>query len=459
MPRGLLSLAAVLLPHAEVKVFDPEPLDQALEEVAQFQPHIIGITAMSQTYPRAKEVYSILKKKLPRAVFLLGGPHPTALPEEVYEELKPDAIIIGEGEETVLEVVQGKPWEEIQGIFYHGQKNPPRPLIEDLDSLPLPAYSLMPTFSRYLIPPGTIRGVWSSRGTINIMTSRGCPFHCIFCGSSLLFGKRVRRYSVARVLEEVEGLMKGYGVDSFWFTDDVFTVLPSWVEEFCSEIERRGLKLSWSCQLRADTVEKPLLLAMKRAGCLQVDIGVESGSEQVLKTLKKGIRPEDIERAFSLLKEVKLRAMATFVIGSPGETREDIRLTHQLLKKIKPSFSQFFFLIPYPGSELYEKDRSKNRPGFSSYQGLGVQDSPQLALQFTEQELLAIRRDYYRAVRYWNLRNYLSLRTIYNLLGIINPATLKAGLKALWKRKNLYDCMYAMLQEYRKGFKGETSFF
>ena len=358
IPINLLTLAGFVDDICDVRVFDPEIDDRNLTEIKDFQPDLLGVTAMTQTFARAKEIVQLLRKDLPDRRYIMGGIHPTVLPKVVLEESGVDAVVVGEGEYALKEIIEDCAPETIQGLHYAGHANPPREMIPDLDVLPLPAYHRMPDFEKYMIPPGTIRGTWQKRGTIALMSTRGCPARCIFCNSHIMFGRKVRRRSVNNVISEIELILKNYGRTSFWFADDTFTLQKEWVREFCERASK--LNITWGCQVRSDTVSDEMVDLLKLGGCAQVDIGVESGSDRVLKLLQKGATREKHLKAFEILRRKNLRAMGTFIIGTPGETREDVMLTKSLVLEAKPAFALFFFMMPYPGSAVFEMAEKDN---------------------------------------------------------------------------------------------------
>ncbi len=457
IPINLLILAGCIEDIAEVIVFDPEYDDKELIDIKTFNPDIIGFTSFTQNFYRTKEICNLLKSMLRDDVeYIIGGIHATINPEKTFEELKPNALFVGEGENSLREFILGKPIKSIEGVFLGKDSVKPRELIKNLDNIPLPAYHLMPDLEKYLIPPGTIRGTWQKHGTIALMSSRGCPFSCIFCSSHLMFGRNVRQRSVDNVIREIKLLNTKYGIKSFWFADDTFTLKPNWVKDFCQEI--KALNLTWGCQVRADTVENDIIRAMYNSGCKQVDIGVESGSNSTLKQLKKSSTREKIIRAVKILKQNKMRLMATFIIGSPEETREDIYQTIDLLKQIKPNFSVFFYLTPYPGTELYKLCDENNYWLNKEYSGLGSQDSPMISITFTPEELKQIRNELFKVAKWWNLKGYFTFQIIVGLFSITSISGIIAFIKEYIISKNLYDAMFAFIQDYRykKGKKMEN---
>ncbi|MFC1552076.1 B12-binding domain-containing radical SAM protein [Candidatus Latescibacterota bacterium] len=434
IPMGLLYLAAYIEDISEVKIFDPEPDDIALQDILAFNADIIGITSMTQNWPRSKELIDIIRSGESQPKIVVGGIHSTVCGEEVINTPGVDAICTGEGEDWLKEYIQNAP--DNGGDIAPGQT--------DLKTIPLPAYHLMPQIERYIESSSSIRG--TKTRSINIMTSRGCPGGCIYCSSKAIFGLKVRRRTVESVIEEIKLVKEKYDANHISFTDDTFPLDEDWVIRFCKEVE--PLDIKWSCQARADSLTEDGVFWMKKSGCVQIDVGVESGSRRVLKILKKGESPDDFIRVYALLKKHGVRRLATFVIGTPGETEEDILETKKLLKIIKPDFTQIFYLTPYPGTKLQKMCYDNGiKFSISTY---GIQDRPVIENPNISPERYAeIRRELYNVVWWQNIRGYLKLSTFLWFIKNLRPAILKRFLLT-WKDKNLYDAMYGFLQDTRK---------
>jgi len=450
IPVGLLTLAACVKDSCRPVIFDPEPDDLTLAEITDFQPDLIGLGFMTQTRNRAKEISDILRRKLPHAGIILGGVGPTVETQAVFEKFKPDAIVVGEGEKALKRIVSGEPFEHIPGVYLAGHAFRPPEIYENLDDIPLPAYDCMPDFERYLCPPGGIRGQWFNHGTPMIITGRGCPYRCTFCSSHLMFGRRVRRRSVGSVIEEVRRLHYDYDVDAVYFFDDTFNAPPSWVHDFCGALGKEPYRITWGCQIRVNLFSADIAKLMKEAGCVQVDIGVESGSPNVLKALHKDETLEQIEAAFQACHEAGIAPMGTFLVGCPEETWEDVEQTKSLLRRIRPSFSEFFFLIPYPGAELYRQAEENHWIVDYSYEGRGMVDRPVMEITFTLDEQRAIRRSYFRMMALANIKGYLSLRVFKSLLLSFRPFMVKAAFREFVKTGNIRDAMQAYVHALRR---------
>jgi len=464
-PLGLLYIGAVLEKEGhDVRIFDPWPNDDRfLERVGIFRPDLVGLSLLTPQYSRALSIVRTLKGTLPEAKYCAGGVHTTALPVQTLREFDLDFVIFGEGELTMKEVCErleaGRDLNNVKGVGFKNDQgevvvNQPRELIRNLDELPFPARHLL-DFEWYLIPPGPIRGFFLRKSAV-VMASRGCTAGCIYCGSHLIFGRKVRYRSVGNLIAEITHLIEDYAIDGLWFTDDELTVNNRWVMDFCRELKTQGISLKWGCQSRVDTVSEELLLEMKRAGCVQLDYGVESGSERVLKTLKKNITPEEVRAAFAMTKRLGLRAMASFMIGNPGETYQDIKKTLELASQISADFTRFFYTTPYPGTELYDMAKRERwiDPDlrFSELWSVRQAEYPVMTAGFTRVELARIRA---RLQNKFLLRNYSSyakrpsftLRFLSALLQ--HPRALLQGVVRSLRTRRLDDAAESALWQYR----------
>ena len=358
MPLGIAYLAAVLEKNGyEVNIIDCQALhltvNDAEKELRKHQPDIVGLTSTTLTYKSAISIIKVAKDALPNCLTIIGGSHVTFWDEEALHECPQlDIIVRGEGEATLLEIAKkvekGESFHDVVGTTCRKGggivKNPDRPHIEDLESLPYPAFHLWPIeqFKKY----GKI--------IFPVMTSRGCTFWCDFCSAVRMFGRKYRMRSPKKVVDELEFLYKKYGEDQYTFYDDAFTVDQSRTEEMCNEILKRGLKIKWDCETRVDMVTKNLLQKMKNAGCIAVWFGVEAGSAKVIKAMGKGISLTQTFNAFKWANEVGLMTVASMILGFPGETRETAMESINLLSKIKSDEIGVYIATPYPGTPMYD---------------------------------------------------------------------------------------------------------
>lgn len=360
-PLGLAYLAGILRrEQAEVRILDllmaRYSPDLLRRELADFQPHVVGATCSTVNFKAASRILRLCKEFDPGLVTLIGGPHASFVAADLIEK-DPwiDVVVVGEGDQTIVDLVEtlseGGDLANVAGIAFRRNgravANSPRPLIKNLDSLPLPARDLLP-ISKYraLKVPSTI------------ITSRGCPFGCIFCSAPKMFGRGVRYRNPGLVVDEIEMLNRELGFQEINIVDDTFTVKEPHVQAICQGIQDRGLKITWSVYSRVDTINPRVLNTMKEAGCTWVCFGLESGSQKILDTIKKRITTDKSREAIKMATESGLNVLASFILGLPGENPETagqtVGLARDLFDTYKVSYG-FHLLAPMPGTEVRER--------------------------------------------------------------------------------------------------------
>lgn len=361
-PLGLAYIAAVLEKNRiPVEILDCEILNMSWKKftykISTEQPNIVGITATTPMIHRSLKAAEIVKKVSPTSKVVLGGPHPSALPRETVCQKNVDVVVVGEGEYTMLELVQilneGRELKRVRGlVFKQNEKifyTPSRPFIENLDKLPFPA--------RHLLPISMYRGFepekYEHLPATTMITSRGCPFGCFYC-SKAVFGRTFRHRSARNTVDEIEHIVNEYKIRDIIFYDDVFTLDQERAEEICDELLRRRLDVSWSCENRVDTVKPALLIKMKKAGCFRVCYGVESGNQKMLNIMRKGITLEQVRKAVKWTKDAGLAITLYFMVGTPGETTESIRDTINFAKELNPDVAHFSITVPFPDTDLFK---------------------------------------------------------------------------------------------------------
>ena len=330
-PLSLSYLSGSLLEHGfEVEILDlltskasPAKIRRKLE---QYQPQVVGTTAVTMTFPAASRILKACKEFDPGITTVVGGPHVSFAAEDTFQRAPwIDVVVAGEGDMTVVELAsaldRGADIEKVAGLFINRNgkviKTAPRPLIDNLDELPLPARHLLP-LSRY----------HALGAACSVISSRGCPYGCTFCTTPRMYGRKVRFRQPALVVDEIELIYREYGFSQISVVDDTFTLNHPHATDLCRELIRRRLPVKWSIFSRVDTLTPELLDLMREAGCTCMLFGVESGNQEVLNNIKKGITPEKVKTGVRMATEAGIGTFASFILGLPGETPERSRETH-----------------------------------------------------------------------------------------------------------------------------------
>jgi len=361
-PLGLAYLAAVLERDGhQVRVFDFSLDPHALPEddvrrVCAFDPHIVGITAMTSVYHSALETATLLKASLGRPI-VIGGPHPTVYPERVLAESPViDYVVRGEGEETIQELVRAldggnHDLGRIHGLTYRlrGEvvSNPDRALISDLDALPFPARHLF-ELKRY--------GLCTPEGQpmVTILSSRGCPYNCSYCFKGIV-GRTYRQRSPGNIIAELRQVIDQYGIHNFYFIDDLFTINLRRLNILMEQLIAEKLDIRWQCLGRVDRINAEVLRKMYAAGCRRIHYGIESGNQEVLDRIGKGIRLEQVRQAVRWTEEAGIEVKGYFMLGLPGDTEETMQQTIDLAVGLELDEAMFSLTTPFPGTRLWDE--------------------------------------------------------------------------------------------------------
>jgi len=417
-PMSLVYLASYLDQQgfsAEIIDLEIEPFAVLEKRLQDSPPLLVGISVMTPNMPAAAAICRLCVTLGIRTV--LGGPHPSALPEQTLAETGASFVISGEGEKPLTALVAalkaGSDTGEIAGLTFRDccgvRVNPVGELL-NLDELPMPNRRFLRLES---YTGNTTPGVL--RHSAVIQTTRGCPYGCTFCASGVINRRTVRFRSMESVFAEIDDI-NSLGFDHLTVEDDTFTLKPERVHALCNYLRQHHPHLTWDCDSRVDAVSDELLQAMKNSGCLKIAFGVESGSSRILQSIDKGITVEQVRRAFNLAEKHGIATGAFYMIGFPDETAEDIRATEQLMRETGPDYLGLYTVVPYPGTVIWEEmKRSGLISGYDWQEYTIFSATPQWRTRhFTASELAGIRNRLFRAY-YFSHRYILKrLRKLQN---------------------------------------------
>ncbi len=348
-PLGLGYIAASLLQEdIPVEVLDAKleetDLDETADRLSQMEADIFGLSAMTHEINTVGKLAKCIKASHPKATVIVGGCHTIAMPEDTmtsYQDV--DVVICGEGETAICEIVHaldnGGSLAGIRGIAYReGQEiilNEKRDKTEDLDSIPEPAWKIFPRTKIY-----------------PVMTSRGCPFRCVFCMRAM--GDTVRFRSVEGVVDEVGTLINDFGVEDIYFYDETFTLKKKRIHRILDMMIERGYhrKMRWLAQTRVNKCDEELLTKMAKAGCFEINFGIESGNQEILKRVGKDFALDEARKVIPMVKKAGIEVANLFILGHPGETRETIMDTINFAVELNSDRVAFGIMVPYPGTEV-----------------------------------------------------------------------------------------------------------
>jgi len=375
VPVHFLNLAAFIQAHGfdndiiEIKesANNVKPVDyydnEIIERLKKKPYKYIGLSSYTTDFNANINLARKIKAAFPSTKIIMGGFHATLRPKDVFLINAPiDLVITGEGEYPLLEYLQGKPIKEIQGVCYKENDeiviNPSRPLTKDMSHLPLPAYEKI-DMDYYLSPTNYgIRFMVTS--CIQIFTGFGCPYKCTFCASPGIYKAQgqalsVRYKTLDQVIDEINFLKDKYDLESLYFQDDTFTLYKNRTNDLMDRLLEEKIDLIWGAETRANCIDEELVRKMIQAGCVQLDFGVESATEEAMIRQKKGLTLKDLEIAFALCTKLKLRTAANFMLNTPGETEEDIKELPGFMKKIKAATYMIGLTVPFIGTDTFDE--------------------------------------------------------------------------------------------------------
>lgn len=358
LPIGIGILASYLLAKdKKIKILDDQIIPVTAEVLAEYvkdlsTPYLFGISCFTAGIGRGYQIAQLIKRQYPSSYVIMGGIHPTVLPQEVLRSGYVDIVVRREGEETLVSLYDAlknrRDFTQILGISYKDKSNkiihnPDAPLFPNLDLLPLfPYYLFESHLDKYNLG--------------FIVSSRGCPYDCIFCSQRQISGRWYRAASPKKVIGELDLLINKYKQKDISFFDDNFVVNPERTKELCNLMYENGFykKAVFSCQTRGDAINEEILGYLKKAGFTTVGFGLETGSERLMKLINKGETVQQNIDAVKLAKKHGFIIISSIILGLPTETKEDRRLTYQLAKNLDVDVTKFNNATPYPGTKLYE---------------------------------------------------------------------------------------------------------
>ncbi len=410
-PLGVLSIAACIeTAGRSVAVIDAHAEQLDIEGIAvrirQHRPRFLGLSVLTSQCPSAHRVARLAKEIVPDCVVVAGGVHAEAMPERMLQNSAFDCVVRGDGEDTMLEIMEGKDFGDVLGLSYRVgvtvEHNAARPVETKLDARPMPAYHLV-DFGNYYPGATTYRHL----PAINLLMTRGCPGRCTFCNSAKT---TLRSRSPESMVAQVKHLHDTYGIRQFQFYDDTFTVLKKVCLRFCELLEAEQLDVSWIAFIRGDCFSEELAAAMQRAGCHQVLIGIETGSAQIGARIGKTIDPQRYHRSVEIAHAHGMEVRASFVIGNLDETWETMQASLDLAIDLDVDFFQLFISTPYPGTAVFkeavERGWLKHMDWIHYGQAMVLVDQPQISAE-----------EIHRFEGYANRSFYLRPRSLKRMLG------------------------------------------
>lgn len=435
MPNlGLAYIAAYLIAKKiEVKIFDGI-IDQNYKNlgklIGEFKPDFIGLTALTSQIFAAYQLADYIKSMLANTKIVIGGPHASALPAETLKDCSSlDYVIVGDGEEVFyrLLVSKNKNLRKIPNLVYRQNKNiliNKDKYFQDIHGLPFPAWQLFP-LKKYKLPgfrPGCQN---SGLKELPVLTARGCPYKCTFCAHGT--GEKPRVRQVKDIIAEISFLYGKYQIKAVSFITDTFTFYPEFVRNLCQGLITSGLnkKITWGCATRIDKLNSELIGLMKSAGCVYILIGLESGDQKILNSVKKGLDLKKVPLIVNELKKAGIIIYASFLLGLPGETVQSINKTINYALRLPIDYASFAVFTPFPGTPIFQtisqsrdiwlktRDWSKFRPQNGEYL-LGQKN-------LTARQIMFLHKKAY-------FKFYFRKKYLFKLLKIVNPAAIFAYL-------------------------------
>ena len=432
-PFGICYLAAILRQnHFEISIIDAQALgigiDETVEQVLDFNPDIVGITATTPAIFVANHLSKKIKEKLPNIIIIIGGCHISALPEETMQQCPFfDIGVIGEAEKSIVPLVKtiqealfqknqtsiSQKLKHLKGIIFRNEnglliKTDPCPRVTDLDDIPFPAFDLLPCLSEhYRVPTQSV----DRYPAISLITSRGCVGRCTFCDLTIT-GRRPRAHSAEYTFELIRWVSSQFGIKSIMFEDDNFLMFHRRLRSLGEYFKTERLNVSWSCTARVDLVNQEILTLAKSLNCWQILYGLETGSQKILDFYKKNISIHRIRKTIHDTHRAKLRSKAFLMMGNPLETEETLNETIRLITSIPLNDISITFFTPYPGSPIYNTDLDEYGRFERNWSRMSSFDIVFIPNGLTKEDLIRYQKKAYRAF-------YLRVPVFYDYLNRI----------------------------------------
>lgn len=445
MPLGIYYLAGYLLRNGEnVEAVDCEAFDisheDLIETLKKSSVKIVGITSTTVCFYRTRSLAEMIRKQLPDVKIVIGGPHITAMPEETMQTGAFDYGIVHEGEMGFSKLVdfllhaKGK-LKDVPGLYYMNEgmvlHTPPAEYIQDMDTLPFPARQLCPDISVYKPPVGAFR----RKPVSSVITSRGCPYRCIFCDNNT-FGRKCRFFSAEYVVREIEEVIQKYGAKEIAFLDDTFVLRKKRLQKIFDLLNDKGITFSWTCMTRANNLDYETLKFMADNGCWQIRVGIESGNQKVLDFIKKGITLQQVRDVAEWCKKLKIKMSGFFMIGHHIDTPETIQETIDFALSLPLTDIIATINTPIPGTESYDKARAYGKYDEGDWTSLNYWTPVFVPKGLTGEFMLKKQAEMYS--RFYRrplviLRQIGKIRSLEDLLMYLRNAIL--GLKFIFQGK------------------------
>ncbi|MDD5331742.1 MAG: radical SAM protein [Candidatus Nanoarchaeia archaeon] len=403
------------------------------EELKKINPEVVGMTVFSCDVNVVAGYIKAIKAFNKNIKIILGGPHVSGVEEEIFENFPEiDFAITGEAEAgfpMLLENIQNnkKNYSKIPGLIWKEDSkinHNPSYFECDLDKLAFPAWDLIDPRTYPRAPQGA---VFRNYPIAPMIMSRGCPFQCTYCASKVVTGQKFRKRSVENIIQELELLYNKFGIKEIHIVDDTFTLDRKRVVDFCNELIKRKIKITYTFPngVRLDTLDEELLRLLKKTGCYAMSVGIESGSQEILNDMRKGLTLKLIKEKTDLIAKIGIDINGFFIVGYPGETKETILKTIKFAKKLKIKRAHFSSFLPLPGTESTRKLKEQNKLGKTDYSKLFYSDVPYAPDSMTKEELKKLQRRaflefYLRPKIIWYM--ILEIRTLDHLLSLLKRA-------------------------------------